>query len=205
MVLTYCCFQGYHWLQRRNKTLRQKLIKEQQNRFNEQRRELQRQVSDIEMSSKNRQEKEIKYNGLVIIRAILGEKGETKDAAQKTRKLKMPKEGTLAEKVEQLEQRIHEMRLLDEDFGQELADLTALVQNEVSGGQLIDYDLEKLRHLNPALTDTVRPWLLLVYLERGQLKQEVVECRGKLWLGGIRSSGLLKRSWRRLTGLFKSC
>ena len=66
--------------------------------------------------------------------------------------------------------------------------MTILIQNEVSGGQLIAYDLEKMQQYNPCLFDSTRPYLLILYIERGDLKIKVVECRDKLWLGGKESS-----------------
>lgn len=48
------------------------MLKEQENRLNDQRRELQKQVSFVEMSAHHKRDKEIRYNGLVIVRAYLG-------------------------------------------------------------------------------------------------------------------------------------
>lgn len=57
MLLTYLAYQSYHWIQRRNKKLREKMIREQENRFTEQRRELQKQLDYIEVSAAAKKEK----------------------------------------------------------------------------------------------------------------------------------------------------
>ena len=41
--------------------------------------------------------------------------------------------------------------------------------------------------LNPCLNDATRPYLLVLYIERGVCKVRKVECRGRLWLGGRKS------------------
>ena len=94
-----------------------------------------------------------------------------------------------------------------ENFASEVCEVTFLVQSEVNGAQLIGYDVGKLQQFNPSLMDSVRPWLQIVYLERGQLKSQMVECKGKLWLGGGQAEGkvsrLLRRGLHKLSGLFR--
>ena len=82
-----------------------------------------------------------------------------------------------------------------------MCEVTVLLQNEVNGGQLINYNLKKLQQqFNPCLNDTTRPWLMIVYIERGEVRVKVVECSGSLWLGGVPSEtqafdDLVKRGW----------
>lgn len=51
-------------------------------------RELNRTLSDIELSSQVKREKEIKYKGLIIVRAIFGEERKVKEIARKLKKLR---------------------------------------------------------------------------------------------------------------------
>lgn len=74
MLLTYFSFELYHYQLKRNQRVRARALKEQESRLKEQQRELGRQKSYIEMAMNDKKEKEIKYNGLVILRAYLGEK-----------------------------------------------------------------------------------------------------------------------------------
>lgn len=82
-----------------------------------------------------------------------------------------------------------------------------LLQSEVNGAQLTGYDVGKLQQFNPSLTDSVLPWLHILCVERGQLKTQMVECKGKLWLGGgqpqAKVSRVLRRALHKLSGLFR--
>lgn len=77
------------------------------------------------------------------------------------------------------------------------------MQNEVEGSQLIAYDMEKLQHFNPSITDANMPWLYVFYIERGEFKSKMVKCKGELWLGDFRAEdeGVVKRVRRSWNGL----
>jgi hypothetical protein len=91
---------------------------------------------------------------------------------------------------------------LSGETGEEICDITLLVQNGVEGSQLIDFNLEELNSFNPCIFDNLRPYVLLVYLQRGKLKLLVRACTGRLSLGGFRQTNSslryrLGRAWAR--------
>lgn len=51
-------------------------MKQQQNRLKEQKRELTNQISYLEMSAADKKERQIKYNGLVVMRALIGQQNK---------------------------------------------------------------------------------------------------------------------------------
>ena len=73
MPLVYFSLKTTQYVMRRNAKNRQKKLKEEESRLNEQKRELNRQVGYAEMATRERKEYELSQNGLVILRAYLGE------------------------------------------------------------------------------------------------------------------------------------
>ena len=91
MMLVYFLHQGYHWRQRRDRKIRERMLREQQNRFTEQRSDLQRQTGYIEIAAASKVERENRYKGLVVVKAILGEKHKINNARKKVGGLKLNK------------------------------------------------------------------------------------------------------------------
>ena len=87
--------------------LREQLLQDEQNRFSEQRRELQRHLSYAETSAGAKREKEIRYNGLVVLRAYLGEKTQIRAIRRAIAKARLPSQiATSVETVADLEHQI---------------------------------------------------------------------------------------------------
>ena len=61
-------------------------MKQQQNRLKEQKRELTNQISYLEMSAADKKERQIKYNGLVVMRALIGQQNKINEIHKRNAK-----------------------------------------------------------------------------------------------------------------------
>jgi hypothetical protein len=75
-----------------------------------------------------------------------------------------------------------------EDIHDEAEDVTALLQSEVVGGQLLNYSLEELKKVSLVIEPTATPAIFILYLERGELKTFNGKCTKTISLGSKRVS-----------------
>ena len=130
MLLTYIAFQGYWKWQRKNKQLREKILRQSQARFSEQRRELQRQISFVQMSAAAKKQKQIKYRGLVVMKAIMGEKSQLQKLRKKINKIDFPKRVLeFEQELAEMELKLNNLRLVRQNYEDQLCDVTILLQN----------------------------------------------------------------------------
>lgn len=74
--------------------------------------------------------------------------------------------------------------------------MTALLQSEVVGGQLLNYDLSQFRKYSPTIDPTALPVMFILYVERGNLHNTLTKCQGSISLGAKASE--VRKSLKRL-------
>jgi hypothetical protein len=88
MILTLAAVEGFKAKRRSHERARQHLFKENETRLKELKREINRRLSDVELTSQLKRDMEIKYNGLIILRAIFGEQAKISKIAARLKALK---------------------------------------------------------------------------------------------------------------------
>jgi hypothetical protein len=85
---------------------------------------------------------ETKYNGLVIIRAFFGAEDKIGKIAKKLKAIKLEDGVKLERNLSDIEEIVIGLNLSVESIHDEAEDVTSLLQSEVLGGQLLNYNLE---------------------------------------------------------------
>jgi hypothetical protein len=70
-----------------------------------------------------------------------------------------------------------------QDIKDEAEVVTSLLQNEVVGGQLINYSLTQLKKYSPTIEPSLVPSIFILYIERGELKHLQAKCNRHISLG----------------------
>lgn len=81
------------------------------------------------MSALSRRDKEVRYNGLVIIRAYLGDKRKIKLLQQRVTKAALKKTFAGREGVQECEEKMSDLIFLSGEIEEEVCEITLMVQN----------------------------------------------------------------------------
>jgi hypothetical protein len=101
-LVTYAAIKGYRYVQANNNVKRKRIINEEYNRLSEEKVLINKTLNEVATLSNERHEKELKYNGLIIVKAFVGKLKQLEKMLNIYRGMQRPNERSVEEEYEML-------------------------------------------------------------------------------------------------------
>ncbi len=101
-LVTYAAIKGYRYVQANNHVKRKRIINEEYNRLSEEKVLINKTLNEVATLSNERHEKELKYNGLIIVKAFVGKLKQLEKMLNIYRGMQRPNERSVEEQYEKL-------------------------------------------------------------------------------------------------------